>query len=167
MSTSYHLTAHESVTVTSHTPDLLEVESVWSGGGSAPPPHFHPAQDERFEVLAGELGALVDGREQRLRVGDTLEVPRGAVHRMWNASDSEARARWQTSPAGRTLDWWRAIDALGRDHPAGRLGVPSPTRLAALLREYDDVIRLAVAPRPLVGAALTTLGAIGRLQGKR
>ncbi|HEU0024734.1 MAG TPA: cupin domain-containing protein, partial [Thermoleophilaceae bacterium] len=126
---------------------------------------FHPAQDERFEVLEGELRAVVDGREHTLGPGDTLEVPRSAVHKMWNSSDGLTRAVWQTRPAGRTLDWWKAIDELGRRHPPGRAGIPSPTRLAALLSEYDDVMRLAAGPKPLVGAVMSGLAAVGRRQG--
>ena len=117
MAEIYHLTAHESVTLRSHSSDLLEVEGSWDAHGSAPPPHFHPDQDERFEVLEGELTAVVDGTERTLRAGDTLEVPRGAVHKMWNPGDDLTRATWQTRPAGRTLEWWKAIDALGRRHP--------------------------------------------------
>jgi mannose-6-phosphate isomerase-like protein (cupin superfamily) len=160
----YHLTAHESVTVRSHSPDLLEVEGSWDAHGSAPPPHLHPDQDERFEVLEGGLTAVVDGKERTLGPGDRLEVPRGAVHKMWNPTDDLTRAVWQTRPAGRTLDWWKAIDRLGRRHPPGRAGISSPTRLAALLSEYDDVIRIAAGPRPLVGAVLSGLAAVGRRQ---
>jgi hypothetical protein len=85
---------------------------------------------------------------------------------MWNPTDEPARVTWQTLPAGRTLDWWRAIDELGRRHPPGRAGIPSPTRLAALLREYDDVMRLAAGPRPLVEGAVSVLAAVGRRQGR-
>ena len=86
MAEIYHLTPHESVTVRSQSPDLLEVDGNWGAHGSAPPPHFHPDQDERFEVVEGELTAVVDGKQRTLRPGETLEVPRGAVHRMWNLS---------------------------------------------------------------------------------
>ena len=38
---------------------LLEVESRWAHAGQEPPVHHHPSQDERFEVLEGELRAQV------------------------------------------------------------------------------------------------------------
>ncbi len=63
------------------------------------------------------------------------------------------------------MEWFEALDGLGRRHPPGRVGIPSPTRLAALLSEYDDVIKLAAGPRPLVGAVLSGLAAVGRRQG--
>src|SRR4051812_2619725 len=33
------------------TPELLEMEAFYSGAGPFPPEHFHPRQDEHFEVL--------------------------------------------------------------------------------------------------------------------
>jgi hypothetical protein len=39
----------------------------YSGAGNRPPDHLHPSQRERFEVLEGEIHAVVGGtkREQR------------------------------------------------------------------------------------------------------
>ena len=164
MSEVFRLTPTETVTVRTHNADLLEVEALYGPGGSPPPPHLHPAQDEQFRVVEGELEAVVDGHEHHLQAGDSLHVPRGVVHKMWNEGSVPARVTWQTRPAGRTAEWWRALHELGQAHPPGRAGIPSPTRLAVLLREYDDVMRLAVGPAPLVGAALAGLAAVGRRQ---
>jgi mannose-6-phosphate isomerase-like protein (cupin superfamily) len=142
---------------------LAELELAPGGGNM---PHYHMAFDERFEVLEGELTAVVDREERRLGAGATLEVPRGVVHRMWNPGAGETRALWRTSPAGRTLEWFEALDGLGRRHPPGRAGIPSPTRMAALLSEYDDVIRLSAGPKLLMGALLSGLAAVGRRQGR-
>jgi quercetin dioxygenase-like cupin family protein len=112
MTDTFHLTPSESVRVLRHEPDAIEVEGTWGPGGSPPPKHFHPAQDERFEVLEGTLTARVDGEERELHAGDVLEIPSGAVHQMWNAADVPARATWRTSPAGRTGQWFADIHAL-------------------------------------------------------
>lgn len=151
------LTSHESVVVRSTAEDAIVVEALYAPGGDPPPKHLHPSQDERFEVLAGEMSARVDGADHVLRAGDVLEVPRGAVHQMWNAGGEPARVRWETSPAGRTLEWFRALSAAGG---ADRAGIRT---LAALLREYDDVIRVAAGPQPIVraGLAVLALGAPG------
>jgi len=34
--------------------ELLEMEATYEPGSVEPPEHFHPKQDERFEILAGE-----------------------------------------------------------------------------------------------------------------
>jgi len=55
-----------SLRVVSRTERELVLEARYAGGGSPPPAHFHPAQDERFEVLAGAMRARIDGRESEL-----------------------------------------------------------------------------------------------------
>jgi quercetin dioxygenase-like cupin family protein len=162
----FKLTPHESVRVLEHTPETLEVEGSWGPHGSPPPRHFHPSQDERFEVLDGTLVARVDGEEHRLSRGDVLTIPRGAVHQMWNPGDEPARAIWRTSPAGRTAEWFAAIDALLRSGRVGRNGMPGPLAFGVYLTEYRDVFRLA-GPQPLLRPAFAALGGLGRLRGHR
>jgi quercetin dioxygenase-like cupin family protein len=163
---TFNLTPSESVCVLRDAPNLIEVEGSWGPSGSPPPKHFHPDQDERFEVLEGVLTARVDGEERELRPGDVLEIPRGAVHQMWNAGDSPARATWQTSPAGRTGGWFEAIHELRASGRVGGNGMPGPLAFGAYLTEYRDVFRLA-GPQPILSPALKLLGALGRLKGYR
>ena len=155
MSTQLKLTPTESVEVRSATPDALEVEVTYGASGKTPPKHFHPDQDEHFEVLAGTLRVRVDGEERTLATGETIEIPRGAVHQMWNPTEEATRALWRTSPAGRTEDWFRAIDSC---YPAGVLA------FAVLLGEYRDVFRLA-GPDFLLRPALGVLAVVGRARG--
>ena len=158
MNETLRLTPHESLVVRRAEPDVLEVEVTYAAGGNPPPKHLHPRQDEHFEVLEGTLGVKLGGRELRLGPGETLDVPRGAVHQMWNAGDGDTRAIWQTMPAGRTLEWFRALAA------ASAGGRPSPLAVAPLLREYDDVFRLAASRavmKPVLAAA-TALGKVTR-----
>ena len=59
----------------------------------------------------------------------------GAVTlRPLTGDDAEAVVRWETTPGGRTLDWFRALVRAQAD-PA--------TDWAALLRDHADVFRLA------------------------
>ena len=156
------LTPSETVTVRESGPDGLVVEATYGGGGSPPPKHFHPAQDEHFEVLEGSLRAEVDGVGRDLPAGETLEVPRGAVHQMWNPGASPARVLWRTSPAGRTEQWFRAVDGLNRRaEAAGRKGAGT-LDFAPLLTEFDDVIRLA-GPQPVLRPALRGMALVSRL----
>lgn len=90
----------------------VEVEQTYAPGSSKPPLHLHPSQDEHFTVLSGHLQAIVDGTDHDLREGDTLDVPRGAPHQMWNAADGPTVLLWRTTPALRTdrfyCDLWSA-----------------------------------------------------------
>ena len=161
MPETLQLTSSESITVREHSPSELLVEAEYGPGGSSPPAHFHPAHAERFEVLEGELQAVVDGQERTLKTGDVLEIPVGAVHAMWNPGGEVARVSWASRPAGRTLEWFRAIDTARRAHPEKEM--PALPVLATLLTRYSDVIRLSQQPRFVVGAALSALALVGRI----
>jgi mannose-6-phosphate isomerase-like protein (cupin superfamily) len=139
------LSGHETVRVIRETPDELELEGTWKPGGSPPPTHLHPAQDEHFEVLSGHLTAFVDGVERQLGPGDTLVVPRGTPHKMWNSGDEVTTALWRTRPAGRTHDWLSTIHRIG----AGGTRKPPLPALAKAATKYSDVFRLVVRPKPL------------------
>jgi quercetin dioxygenase-like cupin family protein len=158
------LTPSESVEVRSSSAEALEVEASYGPHGSPPPRHFHPAQDEHFEVLAGTMRVRVDGRERELSPGEVVEIERGSLHQMWNPGSEPARVRWRTSPAGRTEQWFRAIDAQHRQGRVGRNGMPGPLAFGVMLSEYRDVFRLA-GPDWLLRPAFAVLGALGRARG--
>ena len=94
-------------------PELLEMEATYPGGGMLPPPHFHPQQAERFEVIEGTIRAVVDGSEHTYEAGEAFDVPAGIVHQM--TADGPARTRWEVRPALRTAEFFeRLYDALER-----------------------------------------------------
>lgn len=158
------LTATESLTVVSSSEEALEVEATYGPHGKPPPGHFHPSQDEHFEVLAGTMRVKLDGVERDLKVGEVIEIGRGQVHQMWNPGDEPARMRWRTSPALRTEQWFRSIDSLHREGKVSRKGMPSPLAFGVMLEEYRDVFRLA-GPDALLRPVLKGLGAAGRARG--
>jgi quercetin dioxygenase-like cupin family protein len=166
MPSTLKITATESVTIRRSTPEVLEVEATYGPAGKAPPKHFHPSQDEHFEVLAGVMRARVESEERTLSAGDTLDIPRRTPHQMWNPGGEPARVLWQTSPAGRTEEWFRSIDGLHREGRVQSNGMPGALAFGVLLTEYRDVFRLATGvPDPIARAALSVLGVIGRARG--
>lgn len=130
---TYALTPTEHVTVCDAGPDALLAEVVYGPGGSPPPRHLHPGQDERFEVLDGQVTVRVGGEERTLAAGDVLEIPRGTKHQMWNPYARPARVSWETRPALRTEEWWAALDGAKRR---------DPVTLGRLLLQYRDVFRV-------------------------
>jgi mannose-6-phosphate isomerase-like protein (cupin superfamily) len=126
----------QELTVLSSTPDALLIEASWAGDAAQPPAHLHPAQEERFEVLAGTLHAIVGGEQDVYRAGHSFTIAPGVAHQMWSP-EGPARARWETRPAGRTEEWFRRLDAIWRAEP------PDLAAFGPLLAEYDDVFRLA------------------------
>lgn len=159
--TRLQLTPGEFLVVRRSAPGMLEVEVEYGPDGKPPPPHFHPDQSEHFEVLEGILRVRVDGEDRELRRGQTLDVPPGCVHQMWNAATMPCRVSWQVMPRGRTEEWFRALDAANASAAPGKR--PSLVTFAALLTEYDDVMRLAARPRPLVRVLLAGLARLARI----
>jgi quercetin dioxygenase-like cupin family protein len=157
------LTPKESVRIRRSEPDRLEVEVSYAPGGSPPPAHFHPEQDECFELLSGELEARIDGERRTLRAGDVVRIKRGEVHSMWNPNELPVKAVWVTTPRGRTEDWFRQLDALNK----GGESLTNPLTAAVYLTEYSDTFRLAAKPRAVVQGGLAALAVVGRRRGHK
>ncbi len=147
------LNPHETVRLVRESPEGLEVEGTWAPGGSPPPTHLHPAQDEHFEVRSGALTTVVDGAQLTLGPGGTLQVPRGTPHKMWNSGSEPAKAVWHTRPAARTAEWFRTVDRLGN----GGTRRPPLRAMAQALTSYCDVFQLATGPKPLRPVIQTAL----------
>jgi mannose-6-phosphate isomerase-like protein (cupin superfamily) len=165
VSRTLKITPTESVTIRESSPELLEVEATYGPSSRQPPKHYHPSQDEHFEVLSGTVTVRAGGRERTLAPRETIDIPRGTPHQMWNPGAEPARVVWQTRPGGRTEQWFAAIDSLHREGRVARNGMPGPLAFAALLTEYDDVFRLAAGPEPLVRGGLAVLAPLGRMRG--
>jgi quercetin dioxygenase-like cupin family protein len=105
-----HLTPHEQLTILREEAELLEVEARYEPTTRRPPAHYHPEQDEHFEVLEGVLHVVTPDGERRYAAGESFDVPRGTVHSMGNGGDAPARVRWQVRPALRTAGFFRALD---------------------------------------------------------
>jgi mannose-6-phosphate isomerase-like protein (cupin superfamily) len=140
MSEKLSLGPHDSLEIRSSTPEALEVEASYRPGGSPPPAHFHPAQDEHFEVLEGAMRVRVGSEERELEAGAEVEIGRGQVHQMWNPGSEPARVRWVTTPGGRTEQWFRTLDRIFRK--GGDVDTGRAVDFGALLAEYGDVFRL-------------------------
>lgn len=147
--------------------ELLEVEAVYTKASpSRPPVHYHPRQEERFEVLSGSLMVLVDGQERRLEEGEVLTVPPGTPHAMW-VEEEGARMNWQTRPALDTGAFFEAMWGLAKDGKTNESGAPNPLRAAVIIRAHADEFRLARPPWPAQKVVLGVLASIGKMLGYR
>ncbi len=136
------LTARERLSVLESTPEALRMEARYAPEGKPPPAHWHPEQDEHFEVLEGDMAVLLDGDERQLRTGDTLDIPRRTVHQMWNPNEVPARVSWEVRSPGRTEEWFRTLDRMYREGPLDDNGMPPLEPLIEAVNEYKDVFRL-------------------------
>src|SRR6476661_7830518 len=84
--------------------EVLEVEAHYRGDAPLAQAHFHPSQDEHFEVLEGRVHAVIDGKEVWYDQGESFDVPAGVPHQM--AAEGPTRTRWETRPALRTAEFF-------------------------------------------------------------
>jgi mannose-6-phosphate isomerase-like protein (cupin superfamily) len=115
MSDSLQPNTTQRLRVLTSSAEELVLESTWGPGGRRPPTHWHPGQDETFEVVDGALTVVVDGAApQVLGPGERLDIPRRTAHRMWNAGPAPTRATWRITPALGTEAMFRALTARPR-----------------------------------------------------
>jgi quercetin dioxygenase-like cupin family protein len=114
--------------------ELLEMESTYREGAQLPAAHFHPSQDEYFEVLEGTVTTIIDGVEASHAAGETFHVPAGAVHQM--VGEAGTRLNWQVRPALRTAEFF---EGLYTGSAAARRG--EEFDLAAFLAGHTDEIQ--------------------------
>jgi hypothetical protein len=80
------------------------MEGSYSGEGGLPPEHYHPRQDEHFQVLEGAVRAVIRGEERRYVAGDSFDIPSGTPHQL--AGAGAARLHWEVRPALRTAEFF-------------------------------------------------------------
>jgi mannose-6-phosphate isomerase-like protein (cupin superfamily) len=145
--------------------ELLEVESTYQAGGQQPPVHYHPRQEERFEVLTGTVEILLGEETRTLRQGEVLTVRAGSPHSIW--SRTGGRVNWQTRPAGKTEAFFELVWGLARDGKVDRTGRPNLLQSAVLARAYRQEWRLARPPYGIQVVLFGVLAPVGRLLGYR
>jgi hypothetical protein len=127
--------------------ERLVLHDTWTRPGQRAALHVHPRMEERFEVVRGCAGIVVDGVERRLGPGSGLTVAPGLPHVAWNAGEGETRLRLEFRPACRWEEVVERLFALAREGLTDARGVPEPRALAQLLAEYGDEIAPASALR--------------------
>ena len=111
----------------------------------------------------GELSVRLHDGVRVLREGDTLDVPRGSVHSMWNSGTTITRASWQVRPALRTEDFFAAVHDMRAAGHAGKGGMITLPAAGLVLQAFPRSFGLRSPPfvhRP----SDRLLAAIGRIR---
>lgn len=143
-------------------PGLLSMEVHYPAAATAPLEHYHPQQEERFQVLEGSLRVRIDGKERELVAGDLLTIPAGQPHAMWT-TESAARVHWETRPALGTWDFFAATTRLAESGRLGADGKPGMLDGALLLHRFRREMRVPRMPR----AVILVLSLLARMTGRR
>lgn len=92
------------------------------------PPHIHPTQDEWIIMLEGELEVEFGPEKHVAKAGDTVRMPMGIAHGIFNRSGQTATCVFGVAPSRKLFDLFKALD-----------GVTDPAELVRLsaLHEVD------------------------------
>jgi Cupin domain len=145
--------------------DVLHAD-VWAAPGGDVPAHYHPSQEERFEVLEGTVRFVIGGKRVDAAPGTKLVAPVGVRHSFRNTGDVEAHLRVEVEPALRLQGFLEEAAALARARRYTRRGLPrrpgAIVELADLMVRYADVTVMAFPPRAIQRLTLRPLAALRR-----
>lgn len=96
-----------------------------------PVPHSHDAYEETIYGVAGVLAWTVDGETRDVGPGETLTIPRGAVHGFRNDSGADAKALAIVTPGVLGPEYFREVAAV----VAGG-SPPDPAEIGAVMRRH-------------------------------
>lgn len=164
------VTGEKSVLLTdsrTHPDRILVVHLSVSPGGRVAAAHFHAALEERFLILGGEVGFLIDGEESRLGAGEGARIPAGTVHDWWQVGDETAEVLVEVSPGDRFLEIVGSLFGLARDGKVGDEGLPGQLQLAVMGHEYRDVITFTEPPVAVQKIVVPPMAMLGRLLGRK
>lgn len=134
-------------------------------GGAVLGAHLHPTIDERFTVLSGQIGYMLDGKRGVLEAGQSADLPKGIPHDWWNAGDEEARVIVEIRPAARFEEMVITLFGLAAEGKTNSKGIPNPLQMAVISQEFADVVQFMSPPPWIQKALFAILAPLGRALG--
>ena len=139
--------------------------AVEAGGFVPGGEHVHDHCAEHFEVRAGRITFVLDGRQRTLGAGDQLVVAPGTWHRWWNSGEDEVLIRSSIEPALQFEEMIAVMWGLCADGHTDAEGRPSPLVGALVAGRYRREIRLRQPPDFVQRFLLPPLAALARRRG--
>jgi mannose-6-phosphate isomerase-like protein (cupin superfamily) len=130
----------------------------------APPDHLH-AEEERLEVLEGEVTVRADGRQEVLRAGEGLVWRPGVAHTWWNSGPGDLRFRAEFRPAGNVQSFFETYCGLAAEGRSDEKGQPPLLQVAASLPTWG--MYLAGPPILAQRLLMAALRPVALLRGYR
>ena len=110
---------------------LTMFEMIVPERAKVPAAHYHRDFEEVWYGLGGALTVTLNGVAHKLKAGDSLFVPRGAVHRFDNLDAGDARALIILTPGSAGKRYFEDVAAVIN---AG--GPPDMTKVKAVMEQY-------------------------------
>lgn len=145
--------------------EMVLIETTVAPNGFVAAEYIHPHQSERFEVLEGVVEFKLDGETVVARWGDVVMVEAEAAHQFRNIGEEEVRFLTEVHPALSFETFLETMFGLAADGRTNRSGMPDPFRLAVIMNEHFDLVRLPFPPAWMRRTGLTLGAPLGRLLG--
>ncbi len=147
--------------------ELLEIECFSPPSEAKEPEHIHPLQENIFKIISGSCVFSVDGKEQTIGPGQTINIPPNVKHHFWNSGDTVAHYLQEFRPALHIDEFFETFFALSRDGKLNEKGIPNFFHGSLIMLKHKDEIRVTNPPWALQLLTYWTLAPIGLLMGYR
>lgn len=145
--------------------ELVVIEAAVAPGGFVAAEHLHPYQSERFEILEGEVEFKLGKEIVTARPGDVVMVEPGTSHQFRNLGNEEIRFRTEVRPALSFETFLQTMFGLASEGKTNKKGMPNPFRLAVIMDEHFDLVRLPFPPAWMQRMGLALASPLGLLFG--
>lgn len=157
------------ITFLEATEEVFRFREVSRPGFAGPPPHVHPFQEERFEVLRGTIHFSMEGKIVSCEAGATLVVPIGVSHTFVNPGPAEFEmiAEYRPGLPAVSRRFHEVYFALARAGKTNAAGMPNLLQIAVEMPLVSDHVRLTSPPWSIQRLLLAALRPLARMLGYR
>jgi mannose-6-phosphate isomerase-like protein (cupin superfamily) len=145
--------------------ELVLIDTTVAPGGFVAAEHLHPYQSERFEIVCGEVEFKLGKEISVAKPGDVLMVEPSVPHRFRNVGEEEIRFLTEVRPALSFETFLQTMFGLASDGKTNEKGLPNPLRLAVIMNEQFNLVRLPFPPAWVQRLALALGAPLGLLFG--
>lgn len=131
----------------------------------SPPAHLHLAEEERLEVLEGEMTIQTGGRQYVLGPGDSHTVESGVTHTWHNSGSGPLRFQAEFRPPGNMQSFFETYCGLAAEGRSDEKGQLPLLQVAASLPFWG--MYLAGPPILAQRLLMAVLRPVARLRGYR
>lgn len=127
--------------------------------------HIHPYQENKFQILSGELTFLIDGKIMKIKKGEEVSIPKNIAHEFWNDGNENALYIQEFFPALKIDQLFETFFALARDGKLNKKGKPNIFQASLIMLHFQNELRLAKPKWLLQKMVFSILAPIGKLLG--
>jgi len=115
-----------------------------------PMTHYHENFDEIVQCVKGVVTVMIDGKDHQLKPGESVTIPKGAVHQIANKTNDTVEFLCEIRPGIFGYDYFRDIEPI-----VNAPGLPDIERLKKVMKSHGLV--------PVIGLKQSIILAVIRI----